>query len=315
MEKQENNVEWYNNVNVITWLIIGIIALIILSSQSFSAVGEVSALRLVQNILNHNITYMIVLVYFISLHTKLGKKYFDYSNVLMIVFFTIVFVTSILTMFQSFSLVALLTLLNNFLILIYFFHTFLRGTRFWKEFKLNKSPFNELTNDWYFNAIMVVEVTLYAVSLISMTTVDGTILATFDCVYVILFARYIFLYGAYLDSIKKNSNNIGNFNEYREKIAEVTEEIVEKTTELIDSSNIEKKLDEVKEKIDDVALDTKKKIEEIKDESKEKKEEIKEKIEEIKHESKKKVTDEKYEARKKTDNEKDKENIEEKGDK
>lgn len=270
MKKQERNVVWYNNPSVITWLIIGMISLIILSSQSFSTVGEVGAIKMVQNILNHNITYMILLVYFVILQTKFGKKYFDYANVLMIVFFTIIFVTSILTVFQSFSLVALLTLTNNLLILIYFFHTFLRGTRFWKEFKLNKSPFNELTNDWYFNAIMVIEITLYAVSLISMTTVDGTFLATFDCIYVILFARYIYLYGTYLNLIKKNSKNSGNFDEYREKIAEVTDTVVEKTSKLIEDVNIDEKVVDVKEKIEEVTEATKKKLNELKEDSKDK---------------------------------------------
>lgn len=290
MKKQEKNVEWYNNPNFIIWLVIGIISLIILSSQSFTSIGNVSPIKMVQNILNHNITYMIVLVYFISLKTKFGKKYFDYSNILMILFFTITFVTSILTIFQSFSLVSILTLFNNFLILIYFFHTFLRGTRFWREFKLNKSPFNELTNDWYFNAIMVVEITLYAVSLISMTTVDGTFLATFDCIYIILLTRYVYLYGEYLNLIKKNSNNCGNFDEYREKILDVKEEIVEKTDKLINEFDLDKSVEKVTEMIEDTVDNVKEKIDEIKDDSK--------KNDEVKEKSSRKKIEDKYEARK-----------------
>lgn len=290
MKKQEKNIEWYNNPNFIIWLVIGIISLIILSSQSFTSIGNVSPIKMVQNILNHNITYMIVLVYFISLKTKFGKKYFDYSNILMILFFTITFITSILTIFQSFSLVLILTLFNNFLILIYFFHTFLRGTRFWREFKLNKSPFNELTNDWYFNAIMVVEITLYAVSLISMTTVDGTFLATFDCIYIILLTRYVYLYGEYLNSIKKNSNNCGNFDEYREKILDVKEEIVEKTDKLINEFDLDKSVEKVTEMIEDTVDNVKEKIDEIKDDSK--------KNDEVKEKSSRKKIEDKYEARK-----------------
>lgn len=320
MKKQEKNIEWYNNANLITWLIIGIISLIILSSQSFTAAGEVSALKMVQNILNHNITYMIVLVYFISLQTKVGKKYFDYSNILMTVFFTIIFVTSILTVFQSFSLVALLTLVNNFLIFIYFFHTFLRGTRFWKEFKLNRSPFNELGNEWYFNAIMVVEITLYAVSLISMTTVDGTFLATFDCIYIILLARYIYLYGTYLDSIKKNINSNGNFDNYREKIVEVAEDVALKTSKMIDEIKTDEKVSEIKEKIEEVTDDTIKKFDEVKEESKEKinkiKEEFDNKSSDVKEYSRKKENQEKYEARKNVEqNKEEKKENEKKGDK
>ena len=306
MKKQEKNVEWYNNPNFIIWLVIGIISLIILSSQSFTSIGNVSPIKMVQNILNHNITYMIVLVYFISLKTKFGKKYFDYSNILMILFFTITFVTSILTIFQSFSLVSILTLFNNFLILIYFFHTFLRGTRFWREFKLNKSPFNELTNDWYFNAIMVVEITLYAVSLISMTTVDGTFLATFDCIYIILLTRYVYLYGEYLNLIKKNSNNCGNFDEYREKILDVKEEIVEKTDKLINEFDLDKGVEKVTEMIEDTVDNVKEKIDEIKDDSK--------KNDEVKEKSSRKKIEDKYEARKNNIIDDNKESIK-KGDK
>lgn len=260
MEKKKS-IEWYNNPNVITWLIIGTIGFIILSSQSFSADGEITALALVQNILNHNINYMIMFVYFVSLKTKFGKKYFDYSNILMLIFFFIIFVTSVLALFKSLSLVSLLTIGNNFLIFIYFFHTFLRGTRLWKEFNLDKSSFNELSNEWYFNAIMVIEITLFAVSLISISTINGTFLATFDCIYVILFARYIYLYSIYLDSIKKNSNNTGNFAEYREKIAEVTEEIVDKANEIIDDG---------KEKIVEVAKDVVDKTNQLIDSGKDK---------------------------------------------
>lgn len=306
MKKQEKNVEWYNNPNFIIWLVIGIISLIILSSQSFTSIGNVSPIKMVQNILNHNITYMIVLVYFISLKTKFGKKYFDYSNILMILFFTITFVTSILTIFQSFSLVSILTLFNNFLILIYFFHTFLRGTRFWREFKLNKSPFNELTNDWYFNAIMVVEITLYAVSLISMTTVDGTFLATFDCIYIILLTRYVYLYGEYLNLIKKNINNCGNFDEYREKILDVKEEIVEKTDKLINEFDLDKSVEKVTEMIEDTVDNVKEKIDEIKDDSK--------KNDEVKEKSSRKKIEDKYEAHKNNIIDDNKESIK-KGDK
>lgn len=306
MKKQEKNIEWYNNPNFIIWLVIGIISLIILSSQSFTSIGNVSPIKMVQNILNHNITYMIVLVYFISLKTKFGKKYFDYSNILMILFFTITFITSILTIFQSFSLVLILTLFNNFLILIYFFHTFLRGTRFWREFKLNKSPFNELTNDWYFNAIMVVEITLYAVSLISMTTVDGTFLATFDCIYIILLTRYVYLYGEYLNLIKKNSNNCGNFDEYREKILDVKEEIVEKTDKLINEFDLDKSVEKVTEMIEDTVDNVKEKIDEIKDDSK--------KNDEVKEKSSRKKIEDKYEAHKNNIIDDNKESIK-KGDK
>lgn len=226
-------VQWYNNPSIITFALIGMIFLIILSSQSY--VAGVNALKLVQNILNHNITYMIVLIYFLSLHTKTGKKYFDYSNVLMIIFLFIILITSLLTLFQSFSLQALVTVFSNFLIFIYFFHTFLRGTRFWKEFHLNKSLFNEFSNDDYFYFIVIIRVVLFTLGLILIDTVEGTFLATFDFIYVILLARYIYLYGEYLNSINKNCNKAGGLDAFCEKVSDVAVDVSNAVKSSIDN--------------------------------------------------------------------------------
>lgn len=249
LEEKKDSELWYDNPSIVTWLIILIISIIILSSQSFSINSNVDALRMFQDVLNHNITYMIALVYFVSLKTKFGKKYFDYINLVMIVVFFILFVTSILTVFQSFNLATLLSLAIHTLLVVYFFHVFMRGTRFWNEFSLDKSPFNELSNEWFFWALVIIEIILFSVNLITTATFSGTVLATFDCIYVILFSRYIYLYGVYLDSKKINTKNTGNFNEYREKIGEVVSELgknkvaEDKSNILDDTSKVEKSSD------------------------------------------------------------------------
>lgn len=246
LEEKKDSELWYDNPSIVTWLIILIISIIILSSQSFSINSNVDALRMFQDVLNHNITYMIALVYFVSLKTKFGKKYFDYINLVMIVVFFILFVTSILTVFQSFNLATLLSLAIHTLLVVYFFHVFMRGTRFWNEFSLDKSPFNELSNEWFFWALVIIEIILFSVNLITTATFSGTVLATFDCIYVILFSRYIYLYGVYLDSKKINTKNTGNFNEYREKIGEVVSELgknkvaEDKSNILDDTGKVEK---------------------------------------------------------------------------
>lgn len=237
LEEKKDSELWYDNPSIVTWLIILIISIIILSSQSFSINSNVDALRMFQDVLNHNITYMIALVYFVSLKTKFGKKYFDYINLVMIVVFFILFVTSILTVFQSFNLATLLSLAIHTLLVVYFFHVFMRGTRFWKEFSLEKSPFNELSNEWFFLALVIIEVVLFSVNLITTATFNGTVLATFDCIYIILFSRYIYLYGVYLDSKKINAKNTGNFNEYKEKINEVVSDLGKKSEVARDENN------------------------------------------------------------------------------
>lgn len=201
MDLEEKKVEksWYDKPNAVTWLIIIVISFIILSSQSFAINSDVDALKIFQDVLNHNITYMIALVYFILIKTKFGRKYFDYENFIMIVIFFIVLITSFLTVFQSFSLPTLLSLAINFVVFIYFFHTFMRPTIIWKEFKLEKSPFNELSNLGCFQILVVLEVILLLTNLILMQTFDGTVLATLACVYMLLFARYIYLFRAFLE--------------------------------------------------------------------------------------------------------------------
>ena len=137
-------------------------------------------------------------------------------------------------MFQSFNLATLLSLAIHTLLVVYFFHVFMRGTRFWKEFSLDKSPFNELSNEWFFWALVIIEVVLFSVNLITTATFNGTVLATFDCIYIILFSRYIYLYGVYLDSKKINVKNTGNFDEYREKVSEVVSDLGKKSEAIVE---------------------------------------------------------------------------------
>lgn len=255
LEEKKKELEWYDNPTLITNLIIGLIALIIILSQSFAINNNLSTASMLRNILNHNSTYLIVLVYFVFLKTKFGKKYFDFLNLFLILLYFITFVTSILTVFQSFGLSTLLALALHALLFVYLFHTFLRGTRFWKEFSLEKSPFNELTNDWYFYAIVIVSISTLAVQLISVSSFDGTVLAVFDWIYALLFARYIYLYFDFLDRKKKNAHNSGNFDEYKEKAVQFTQNIKDKVQDVCENFDMEEKINDVKEKLSDVVSD------------------------------------------------------------
>ena len=199
MEEKEN-VALFDDPDKVTGLMIGLILIIIILSQSFAINNNLGAIEIFRNILNHNSIYLFMLLYFVALKTYLGKKYFNYINAVVIFIYFINMITSLLTIFHSFSLSSLLGFALNFVLFLYLFHVFFRGTRIWKDFKLKKSPFNELSNDWYFSVIVIIAVMSLAVNLIFTTTFDGTVLALLDCLYVILFTRYIFLYRNYLDS-------------------------------------------------------------------------------------------------------------------
>lgn len=270
--KNNNEIAWYNNPNMITSFIIGLIALIVLLSQSFAIKNNLSPVTMLGSILNHNIMYLLVCIYFISLKTKTGKKYFDFLNIFLIMLYTLSAITSLLTVFQSFGLSSLLGFSIDILILIYLFHTLLRSTRLWESANLGKSPFNEITNNGYFSTIVVLAITLLAVDLISSTSLDGTILSLLDTAYVGLFVRYIFLYGEFLDSRKISINNVGNFNEIKEKISDSVDNFVEK-------HDLDDKVENIKEIVNDFSSDMKEKVVDIK-------EDLQEKIEKVDFEEK-----------------------------
>ena len=281
-DKKKNEIEWFDNPNVVTNLIILMIGLIVILSQSFAVNNGLGVAEILSGILNHNIGYLLVFVYFVSLKTKVGKKYFDFLNIFMILFYGLTAITSLLTLLQSFGLGSLLGFGIDLMILIYMIHTFLRSTIMWKSMGLNKSPFNEINNDGYFYSVLVLSVTLLAVNLISTTSLDGTILTVMDTLYTLLFIRYIFLYGEYLDSKKISVNNVGSFDQ-------VTDKVKEEVNSFIEDNKLDEKFDNVKEKVSDFVDDVKDKIE--KAELDEKFDEAKKKVVEVAGDLKEKAID------------------------
>ena len=77
LEKKQIEIEWYDNPLIVTNIIIGLIAIIIILSQSFAINNNLSTQAILRSIINHNSIYLIVLVYFVALKTNIGKKYFD----------------------------------------------------------------------------------------------------------------------------------------------------------------------------------------------------------------------------------------------
>lgn len=227
MEKQKTQVEWYDNPNVITNLVIVFIGIIIILSQSFAINNNLSTSEILRSIINHNSLYLILLVYFVALKTKAGKRYFDFLNVFLILLYFINAITSVLTIFQSFSLDALVGCVLQLVLFIYLFHTMFRRTRIWKEFHLSKSPFNEIKNDAYFSAVFILTVILWAVDLIATTTLDGTILTCLDTAFLLLFDRYIFLYGCFLDNKEKKINPSTTIEDVKDVVVEVKEKLEE----------------------------------------------------------------------------------------
>lgn len=254
-QDKKKQVAWYDNPNLITSLIIGLIVLIIILSQSFAVNNNLSVANILSSILNHNVFYLLIGAYFIILKTKFGKKYFDFLNIFLILLYTLTTITSLLTVFQSFGLESLLCFAIDFMIIIYVIHTFLRSTRIWKSMNLGNSPFNEIKNDGYFYSVLVMSIILLAVNLISTTSLDGTFLTLMDTGFTILFIRYIYLYGAFLDSKKISVNNEGNFDEIREAVKESVDNFVSETKLYEKVEKINDKVVDMSEEVVSVAKD------------------------------------------------------------
>ena len=206
-------VEWYDNANIITNSIIVLILLMMILSQSFAINNNLSTVNIFRNIINHNINYFLVLVYFISLKTKSGKKYFNYLNIFLVSLYFVFMVTSILSVFQAVSLQSLLSVAIKVIMFFYLLLSMFRDNSYFKELNISKFPLDEFNNDWYFNAQVILSILLLAVNLVLVSSFDGAFLAILDCFYVLLLARYIYLYREYLDykefskSVKKLKKN------------------------------------------------------------------------------------------------------------
>lgn len=255
LEKKRTEIEWYDNPLIVTNIIIGLIAIIIILSQSFAINNNLSTQAILRSIINHNSIYLIVLVYFVALKTNIGKKYFDFLNIFLIILYFLTAITSVLTLFQSFSLESLIGCLLQIVLFVYLFHTLLRRTRVWKDFHLKKSPFNEIKNDSYFYIVMILAIILLAIDLIATTTFDGTVLALLDAIYIILFARYVYLYGCFLDNKEKKINTTTSVEEIKEKVELVKDKLDEVVDDVQDT--VEESINTIVEKVDDIKKDNK----------------------------------------------------------
>ena len=298
----KKRVEWYNDASTITTGVIGLIIITILLSQSFAIKNGLSAVDILSSILTHNSTYLCVCLYFIALKTKFGKKYFDHLNLILILFYLFTTFTSFLTVFQSFNLDSLMSLFIHVFIVLYLVHTFFRGTRIWKEFKLSKSPFNEFSNEGYFYTVVILGVILLAINLIMTTSFHGTVLSLLDCSFTYLFARYIYLYWQYLDLKKIDSKNTGNFDKITDTVVEEVKETLDEVKEVMDKvsdkfeepvEKLSEAVNKVEDKVEDFTENVKESVEEFMSDMgfEEAKEKIEDKVEEVKESVEEKVDD------------------------
>lgn len=241
LEEKKKELSWYDNPNMLTTLILLDLFLIIICSQSLGIGSQLTGWELFRNVINLNTTYVLVLIYFLLLKFKAGKRYFNILNLVLLLLYFITMVTSFLSIFQTFNITSLLMLLMNLIIFIQMFHTLLRDTRIWKEFGLEKSPFNEIHNDSYFYIVSILAILYLAINLIFTDDFNGVVITLFVSIFYMLFSRFIMLYSNYLDSKGIDVNNSGNFDQIKEKVSEK-----------INVDSVEEKMDQLTEKLEDL---------------------------------------------------------------
>ena len=197
--KDNKEKDWFDSPRMVTYIIIGLLIVLIILSQSFAINSQLGTADIIRSILNHNSIYVLTLIYFVLLHFKIGKKYFDHLNVLMLMFFILITIASFFTIFQSFGLASLLQLGINILFTVYFLFAFLSNTLIGKELHLNNSLLVELKNEQYFYLITTLLVVNLIVALISSTSFESIVIYLLEVLFYFLFARYISLYKEYDD--------------------------------------------------------------------------------------------------------------------
>ncbi len=205
MEKIQKEKEWYDNPNILTNLLTCFIALIIIFSQAFAVKHNLGANDILRSLLNYNSIYILVLVYFIMIKNHIGRRYFNFLNILLILVYFLNTFASVLTVFQSFSVFSLMNCALNFILLFYITYTFTKDTRFYKELRLDRIPFDEVTNEWYFYVVSILAVFLLVSDLVIVSNFHSVVLALFNCIYIILFSRYVYLYNCHLESRNQKS--------------------------------------------------------------------------------------------------------------
>lgn len=203
--KNNKEKDWFDSPRMVTYVIIGLLIVLIILSQSFAINSQLGTSDIIRSILNHNSIYVLTLIYFVMLHFKVGKKYFDYLNVIMLVFFGLITLASMFTVFQSFGLASLLQLGINILFTIYFLYAFISNTVIGKELHLSTSVIVELKNEQYFYLITTLLVIHLVVTLINSTSFESIVISLLEVLFYFLFARYISLYKEY-DDMKVSSS-------------------------------------------------------------------------------------------------------------
>ena len=191
--------DFFDSPSMITYILIGLLVVLIILSQSFAIQSHMEAGDIFRSIINHNSIYLVSLIYFILIRVKFGKKYFDYLNVVMFVFYLLTTFASLFTIFQSFEFDSILNLAFNVLITLYFGYSFFTSTVIGKDLRLSDSPLAEINNGQYYYLLIGIIAISLIVSLVSVNSFEDVVVHLLEAIYKFMFVRYVYLYKEYIE--------------------------------------------------------------------------------------------------------------------
>jgi len=196
---KSKEIDFFDSPSMITYILIGLLVVLIILSQSFAIQSHMAAGDIFRSIINHNSIYLVSLIYFILIRVKFGKKYFDYLNVVMFVFYLLTTFASLFTIFQSFGFDSILNLAFNVLITLYFGYSFFTSTVIGKDLRLSDSPLAEINNGQYYYLLIGIIAISLIVSLVSVNSFEDVVVYLLEAIYQFMFVRYIYLYKEYIE--------------------------------------------------------------------------------------------------------------------
>ena len=200
--------DFFDSPSMITYILIGLLVVLIILSQSFAIQSHMGVGDVFRSIINHNSIYLVSLIYFILIRVKFGKKYFDYLNVIIFVFYLLTTFASLFTIFQSFGFDSLLNLAFNVLITLYFGYSFFTRTVIGRDLKLSDSPLSEINNGQYYYLLIGIIAISLIVSLVSVNSFEDVVVYLLEALYQFMFVRYIYLYKEYVERKEYETLNV-----------------------------------------------------------------------------------------------------------
>ena len=154
MRKDNIEKEWYDDPSLITTILIGLIIIILIMSQSYAIRNHYGFLYVIRALLNSSSVYLMYLIYLIFLKTKVGKKYFNMMNLLASFVFILLVLASVLTVIQFPSIGSMINAVQSMILTVYFTYVFLEDSKIYEQLGLKKLQFSTVKNEQYFYILL-----------------------------------------------------------------------------------------------------------------------------------------------------------------